>query len=338
MIAKKVGILIPFSSEFPQLRKVLLAPLMESVPEQLIIREFIHQGQEKDVERAFDKLFYNDDVDVIIGYIGYRVATRMFDRLLKNPDKLFIHISLGEIIPYTHARIAYPLNYRLISADAWRSIAYLGMYVAEQLPAANAMVCTSLYDTGYSLVESFRIGYHHAAKKDLQLCTLRNEPGNIDVIALYDEINRIRPEHIHVTLCGKELYQFINQYTYYVNYIPSMSFAFPIPFQFIERTKLQFDKALMALPEDMLPTEMQEFVIDPFTTLFTKLMERAVKLIENGAEENHSQEIVLLETDMIQGKVTIKAEKGVLPQEMNGAFNYSAEQTISVWQNPYLCI
>lgn len=335
---RKIGVLLPFSGEFLNLRKVLLNPLLQSFSEDDIVKEFIHQGQQKEVERAFDKLFYNDDVDVIVGYIGYRVATSMFDRLWKNSDKLFIHISLGEIIPYTHSKVGYPPNYRLISADAWSSIAFLGMYVGEDLSAANAMICTSLYDTGYSLVESFRIGYHWVAKKDLQLCTLRNEPGNTDITALYDEINRIKPEHIHVTLCGKELTQFINQYSSFVDYIPSLSFAFPVPFQFIERTKLQFEKVYMALPENMLPVDMQELVNDPFTALFTKLMERTVKLIESEAEENQSRGIVLLETDMAKGQIYATSKRGTLPKQMNSAFNYSAEQTVSVWQNPYLCI
>ena len=339
---KKIGLLIPFSGEYPDLKRVLLKPFADyaEAADCEIIKEFIGKGMDKDVAKAVDKLFYSDDVDVIAGYIGYRVGTQMFDKLRKHPDKLFINLSMGEIIPYTHSKINYPPNYHLVSADAWKSIAFLGSWVASQLPAQNCLICTSLYDAGYSLNEAFRIGYHSQQGKSLQSCTLNNPPTITDVTVLYSEIIRLRPEHLHIALCGKELYSFINNFSVYIDptYIPSISFSLPVFLKDVSSLHPSFKNTYTCLVDHIYDNNVQDLAHDPNATIFNSLAEKAISILRND-QYNHTPEVIsILEMDMIENSISKHAFSGSVPESLNPQFNFSAENSMSAWQNPYLCI
>lgn len=339
---KKIGLLIPFSGEYPDLKRVLLKPFAAYAEAENceILKEFIDKGMDKDVAKAVDKLFYSDDVDIIVGYVGYRVGIQMFDKLRKHPDKLFINLSMGEIIPYTHSKINYPPNYYLVSADAWKSIAFLGSWVADQLPAQNCLICTSLYDSGYSLNEAFRIGYHSAQGKLLQSCSLNNPPAVTDVSVLYSEIIRLRPEHIHITLCGRELLSFITNFTLYIDpaYIPSISFAFPVSLNEVSSLHPSFKKTYACLIDRIYENNLQDLAHDPFAIIFNSLAEKAISILRDDQHTTTPEIISILEMDMVQSNISKNAFSGSLSESLNPQFNFSAEHSFSSWQNPYLCI
>ena len=339
---RKIGLLIPFSGEYPHLKRVLLKPVAAYAASAglEIISEFIDKGLDKDVAKAIDKLFYHDDVDIVIGYVGYRVAVQMFDRLRKNPDKLFLHLSMGEIIPYTHSVINYPANYKLISADAWKSIAFLGNWVANELPAQNCLICTSLYDAGYSLNESFRIGYHSQQGKSLQSCTLNNPPGSIDVSVLYSEIIRLRPEHLHITLCGRELYSFINNFSTYIDpaYVPSVSFSFPVALNEVSSLHPAFERSYACVADRIYGDDTESLAQDPTAVIFNSLAKKAISIIANEHYNDEPETQSILESDIIHGAISKNIFSGQISETLNPQFNYSAEHTLSAWQNPYLCI
>jgi len=341
-VKKKIGLLIPFSGEYPYLKRVLLKPFAAYAEDTgcEIIKEFIDKGTDKDVSKAIDKLFYHDDADIIVGYVGYRVAIQMFDKLRNNPEKLFINLSMGEIIPYTHSIINYPPNYYLVSSNAWKSIAFLGNWVANELPAENCLICTSLYDAGYSLNESFRIGYHSQQAKSLQSCTLNNPPDVIDVSVLYSEIIRLRPEHLHITLCGKELHTFINNFSTYIDpdYTPSISFAFPVGLNEANSLHPSFSHTYTCLIDHIYDNNIQDLAKDPIAIIFNNLAEKAISILRNDPYNDESEIISILEMDMIQSTINKNAFSGSISESLYPQFNFSAEQTLSAWQNPYLCI
>lgn len=337
---KKIGFLLPYSGEFPALKRALLDPLKAyaSMAEADIVTEFINNGQPAKVTSAIEKLFYSDDVDLIIGYVGYRVAVELFDKLRDYPDKLFIHLSLGEVIPYTHSKINYPLNYCLISYDAWRSGASLGKWIAAHLPAKNCMICTSHYDSGYSLQESFRIGYHSHFEKPLEICLLKNPPQSIDTTGLFQEISRVKPEHLHVILCGRELDDFITRFDKMIDYLPSVSFAFPISVNQYRTTHPSLQQAYTTLPDKVKLSSLEKLAEDTFTTLFNYVVNQATFLLENPYDIHEPETISILEMNINKNKISKTDFSETLPAELNAAFNHSAENAVAIWQNPYLCI
>lgn len=337
---KKIGFLLPYSGEFPALKRALLDPLKAyaSKSEINIVTEFISNGQTAKVNSAVEKLFYSDDVDIIIGYVGYRVATELFDKLREYPDKLFIHLSLGEVIPYTHSRINYPSNYCLISYEAWKSGASIGKWVAENLPATNCLICTSHYDSGYSLQESFRIGYHSHLQKPLDACLLKNPPQSVDTTGLFEEIARLKPEHLHVILCGRELDDFIQKFDELVDYLPSVSFAFPLSISNYQTGHPSLQQAYTAFPDKVELNNLTELADDTFTTLFNYLVSQATFLMDNPYNTQESDTISIMEMNINKNKITKTNFSENLPAELNAAFNHSAENAVAIWQNPYLCI
>lgn len=338
---KKIGILIPFSGEYPQLKRVLLNPFVEDAEKSgyEIVKEFIDKGNDKDVAKAIDKLFYNEDVDVIIGYVGYRVGVEMFDRFRKNPEKQFINLSMGEIIPYTHSKINYPDNYHLVSANAWKSIAFLGSWVAD-LPAKDCLICTSIYDAGYSLNEAFRIGYHAKQGKSLNSCVLNNPPGVTDLSVIYSEIIRLRPEHLHVTLCGKELTSFIQNFSLYIDpdYTPTLSFAFPVASKNVRSIHRSFKKTYSCLANPIAGNHIQQLAEDPFSVIFNSLAQQSISILRNDLYNDNLEEMSILEMDLTEGTIAINIASGSIGSSLNPQFNFSADNTLSSWQNPYLCI
>lgn len=337
---KKIGFLLPYSGEFPALKRALLDPLKAYAigGEIDIVTEFINNGQPAKVAGAIEKLFYSDDVDLIIGYVGYRVIVELFDKLREYPDKFFIHLTLGEVIPYTQSKINYPPNYCMISYDAWKSGASLGKWIAGNLPAKNCMICSSHYDSGYSFQESFRIGYHSHTEKSLQACLLKNPTQSVDTTGLFQEINRAKPEHIHVILCGRELDDFIKRFDQMVDYLPTVSFAFPVSVNSFTTLHRSLQKTYSSLPDKVKFNNLEDLADDAFLTIFRYVISRAIFLLDNAPDIQEPESISIIEMDFNNHRISKTGFSETLPAELNPAFNYSAENTVAIWQNPYLCI
>lgn len=338
----KLGFLVPYSGEFPELKRTLLNPVKDYCTRNNIeiIVEFIDKGDSVKVEKVIDKLFYSDEADMIIGYVGYRVSVRLFDKIKNYPHKLFVNLSMGEIIPYTNTVVNYPPNYFLVSYDAWKCEAILGKWIAENLPAQNCLICTSQYETGYSFQEAFRIGYHAASNgeaKTLQSCILKETPQHIHTDGLLEEIMRIKPDHLHVILSGKQLDDFINKFDQNIDYSPSVSFAFPVPVNRYHSQHPSLQKTFTAVKQDFLKDEVVRLADDVFEFLFNVLINKTITMLEDGSEiiSNH---ISILEMN-IKNHIIVKTDfSEELSPSLNPEFNHSAENSFSVWQNPYLCI
>lgn len=338
----KLGFLLPYSGAFPALKETLLNPFKEFVRQNgtTLVTEYVGSGENSKVTAALDKLFYNEDADIVIGYIGVRVAVELFDRLRRNPDKIFIHLSLGEVIPYTNSKVNYPPNYCLISYDAWKSEIILGEWVAKMLgPQEHCLICTSPYDAGYSLGEAFRIGYHHRSKSDLTSCILRNPPQVTDTAGLFAEIKRLRPDHLHVILCGRELEDFIKRFDQQIDYTPSVSFALPVSvcrYDNISHPSLR--SAYTTLPDKTSLNSFSKLAQDANATIFDYVASKAAYLLGNHQGNSDPETVSVLEMNFKSQTIYPIPFSQAVPAELNGQINYSCENAVSIWQNPYLCI
>ena len=330
---KKIGLLIPFSGEFPSLREVLLNPLKKYCNEKdiALYPEFIGNGNPKGVETAIDKLYYQEDVDVILGYVSYHVMIGLFDKVKKFRPKRFINISLGEVIT-DDFQLLHPENYILIGYHAWWMQSMLAYWLADQLKPESCLVCTSLYDAGYSLLECFRIGYHSGCSNKLDYSILKNNPGVSSADALIDEIKDRNPSHVHVLLCGQELDDFIKKFQQEITYKPTISFAFPVEIK-SDLSHPAFSNCYFAGDLHLYDKGNALFEA-PYKHIFSNVMDSILRYL-NG-EDPRNNHLVIFEADLCDQ--TFKAvEQYVQFPDMTDAFKESA-QSLPVWQNPYLCI
>ncbi|SDH59356.1 hypothetical protein SAMN05421827_13042 [Pedobacter terrae] len=330
---KKIGLLIPYSGEFPALRETLLNPLKSYCNNRGIelFPEFIGNGSPKVVETAIEKLYYQEDVDVILGYVSYHVMVGLFDKVKKFRPKKFINISLGEVIT-DDFQLLHPENYILIGYHAWWMQSMLAYWLADQLQPESCLVCTSLYDAGYSLLECFRIGYHSGCSNKLDYSILKNNPGVFSADPLIAEIKRTNPSHVHVLLCGQELDDFIKKFEQEITYEPTISFAFPVEI----KSKLShpaFSKCYL-VGDLHLYNKGNVLFESPYKHIFSNVMDSILRYL-NGEDPiiNH---LVIFMADLCDQ--TFKpVEQHIQFPDMSNAFKESA-QSVPVWQNPYLCI
>ncbi len=337
----KLGFLLPYSGAFPALKETLLNPFKAFAWQNAVtlVTEYVGNGDSSKVTAALDKLFYNEDADIVIGYVGVRVAVELFDRLRRNPDKIFIHLSLGEVIPYTNSKVDYPPNYCLISYDAWKSEVVLGEWVAKMLAPKHCLICTSQYDAAYSMGDAFRIGYHHHLKSDLTSCVLKNQLKVTDTTGLFNEIKRLRPDHLHVVLCGSELDDFIGRFDQQVDYTPSVSFALPVSVcQYGNISHPSLQNAYTGLPDKTSSNIFNKLEKDAYETIVDYVASKAAYLLGNRQENSDPETISVLEMDFKDQAISVIPFSKAVPAELNGQINYSCENAVSIWQNPYLCI
>jgi hypothetical protein len=335
----KISALVPYSGEFSGLKSALLEPLKSYAAEcqATLVMEYIGGGDFKTVEKAVNKLFYQDDVDVIIGYVGYRVMVRLFDTLNKYKDKSFIHLTLGEIIPYSNLQLTPPANYKMISFEAYNQQAVLGSWVSENLKAESCLMCTSVYDAGYSLMDSFRIGYHSENQRPLSFTVLKNPPGVYNITPLFEEIERVKPDHIHVILCGRELDAFINQFDSMITYSPSLSFAFPLEMKTYASTHPSLEKAYTIIPDFVWEQLAEDQSISPFKIIFSHLAACSTDYLKNSGEITESQ-YIMIEQNLITKQIEQTEVANPIVANAAAEFEYSATKMVSSWENPYLCI
>lgn len=329
-----IGILMPYSGEFPELKQAILKPIKSFALANghIIVQEFIGSGDFKTVEKAVHKLCYHDDVDVVIGYVGYRVMVRLFDTINRYQDKVFVHLTLGEIIPYSYHQLIPPTNYQMISFEAYKQQSALGSWISEKLAPESCLMCSSLYDAGYSFMNAFQIGYKSTGTSRINFTVLKNQPDVLDVKPLYEDIERTKPAHLHIVLCGRELKRFIEQFSENVSYSPSVSFAFPLDTMSLATKHSSFEKIYTVVPEFMSDLSFDA----PFQTIFNHLSKTSTKCLEKQGQSDSDQYMITTQ-NLHTGEIDHHGVVGT-PKNIADQFEYAAAQMVSGWENPYLCI
>jgi branched-chain amino acid transport system substrate-binding protein len=219
MAKMKVGVFVPYSGNYKNLRSDFLngmdAAIPEAFKEDIIFQpEFIQTGGTKQVEDAFRKLVLFESVDLLTGIVGTGVLINLIQ--LINTEKIPSIISnLGGYMPVESLSSPY-LFYN--SLHLWKSEWAIGKWMQNKFSGIPA-IGTHVYDTGYNLTECFRIGTVASGANECRLHMLKLEGlhGFADTRPLIEVFKHERPSYAHIILSGREGEEFINNFYSDVN-------------------------------------------------------------------------------------------------------------------------
>lgn len=210
----RIGFLYPYSGIFTKLKNDFRTGFELAVKKELpsleieSVAEYIHLGDQKDVDKSINKLITFDEVDLIIGIVGTRVILNAKEIYEKYKVPVIIN-NLGALIPTYSFRSEY-LFYN--SLALWKSEWAMGKWAQKQFGGIPA-TSVSIYEAGYNLHEPFRLGTARSGAPFMKLDVTRMVMGDVpDTFPLIESLMLNAPNHVHVLLSGKESAQFLNYY------------------------------------------------------------------------------------------------------------------------------
>jgi hypothetical protein len=219
----RIGFLYPYSGVFNKLKTDFKSGFDLALNKELpafeieSISEYIHMGDQKQVDKSINKLITFDDVDLIIGVVGTKVILNAREIYEKYKIPVIVN-NLGGYIPTYSFRSEY-LFYN--SLDLWKSEFAMGKWSQSQFGGVPS-VSISIYEAGYNLHECYRLGSAMAGAPYLKMDITKNIHGEPDTFPLINSLMLNSPGHAHVLLSGREGTQFLDYYkkTSLLNNIP----------------------------------------------------------------------------------------------------------------------
>ncbi len=201
----KIGWLIPYSGIFRNLRMDLQQGLDSALNKEgagvtiTAYPEYIGAGAIKESEEALKKLLLYERVDLIIGVLSTKIITGIIPLLESHRTPALI-LNLGADLPTPQLSSAY-LFYN--SLHLWKSEWVMGKWMQKKY-GGEPSINMSVYESGYSLHNSFRLGTSVSGAMTVKMNVVRNITGPPDTRPLIEFIREQRPEHAHILLSGKE--------------------------------------------------------------------------------------------------------------------------------------
>ncbi|WP_132987456.1 ABC transporter substrate-binding protein [Flavobacterium zhairuonense] len=151
----KIGILIPKSQQYPRLDKDFMRGLKLNALNVKIFVENIGIGaDEKIIIEKIQKMHYQEDISIIIGFFGHYKITEVYHYTSKN-DILLLAADLGATLPYESvAQKGVYIN----SFGLSESCFHLGTYFTNKNYEKIA-TATSFYDSGYGLLTAIEYAF-----------------------------------------------------------------------------------------------------------------------------------------------------------------------------------
>ncbi|HWK05531.1 MAG TPA: ABC transporter substrate-binding protein [Puia sp.] len=206
----KLGWLFPYSGIFRNLKNDLQQgweTALQKEKSALTIEahsEFIQTGAQKDTEDALKKLLLYEQVDLVIGVVGTKVALNLLPILEKEQTPCLL-MNLGADIPIREFSSDY-LFYN--SLHLWKSEWVMGRW-AQKKYGGEPSINMSIYEGGYGLHESFKAGTSVSGAATVKLNIVKNFSSSPDTSPLIQYLNQQQPNHAHALLSGKEGEQFL---------------------------------------------------------------------------------------------------------------------------------
>ncbi|HTI89540.1 MAG TPA: ABC transporter substrate-binding protein [Puia sp.] len=206
----KIGWMIPYSGIFRDLKMNLqkgLDTVLKKEGAGVTITsypEYIQAGGLKETEAALKKLLLYEQVDLVIGVTSGKTATGIIP-LLENYRAPALILNLGADLPNRMLSSDY-LFYN--SLHLWKSEWAVGKWMQEKY-GGEPSINMSIYEGGYGLHDSFRVGTSVSGATTVKINVIRNFSGPPDTKPLLQFIRDQQPEHAHILLSGKEGDQFL---------------------------------------------------------------------------------------------------------------------------------
>ncbi len=206
----KVGLLVPYSGIHTNINSELEKGFqtgLEQVGADISVQwfpEYIQTGSTKDTEKALHKLVLFNQVDLVIGIIGSKVILH-FLHFIQQHKTPIIMLNLGGYVPPPELQSEY-LFYN--SLHLWQSQFVLGRWTQKRW-GGIASVGMSVYEAGYDIHNTFRIGALTAGAENVYLAVLPYLKDTYHTSPLLDVWRNQNPSHAHALLSGKEGDQFL---------------------------------------------------------------------------------------------------------------------------------
>lgn len=209
----RIGFLSPYSSIYPGMVPATISGFYSAVPERYhglfaFIPEYIGQGGENAVLDTMHKLVGFQRVDLLSGFVSYRVLPSLVAAIEKR-GRPALFFDAGEYLPYPR-----PLSEMIFcnSFQLWQSQFALGEWAHREFGEKGALVMP-LYDAGYHLQSAFRQGLVMAGGEHLDLHVLPYRPDVSQVTdAIHDLFASLEAEKVsfvHAVFCGSEAREFL---------------------------------------------------------------------------------------------------------------------------------
>lgn len=208
----KVGLLFPQSELFPAIRRDLMLGLSiaqkkEPLTQWEIVPEFIGAGAVAQVESAINKCKYQHDCDVVIAWVNSKVMLSL-QPVIAQLQMPVIVLNVGEHLSSPDWRQPYLFFH---TAELWRSQLVLAEWMQTTF-GGDCCINTSLFDSGYGLIEAYKLGLGRAGGTQLHLNVLKNPPGDFQTASLFDSLATLQTGHVHALLSGGESVDFLLHY------------------------------------------------------------------------------------------------------------------------------
>lgn len=211
-----IGLLLPSSTIFPvskDFEKGIKEGLNYNPDFKLeveIIKEFVGQGDVREIEKACNKFFNYDDVDIVTGVISSKATHEIADSF-KNQQKPLVVNNTGGHIPDISKLNEYIF---INSSHLWQHAWTMGHWGVKKL-GKKGMFIGAVYDAGYSFSHMFYLGMETADQQREWSFSVPPMPApgtlsNMDVIFPY--LEKYEPDFVFATFCGAETTLFINEF------------------------------------------------------------------------------------------------------------------------------
>lgn len=376
MRAIKIGCLLPLSGVMPAMSKDFKKGLELGMAKTTtdidieIIPELINQGQIKNTSEAINKLTNYHDVDLLTGIVSSLVIKELFEVI--NSRKIpFIYNNVGEHVPSKQLKSPYLFHNSLL---LWKSQWSIGRWAQEQ-HGGTAALCLSVYDAGYHLHEAFRLGAVAAGASSVYNNVLPLVPNQVDTSVLIRLIEQQQPTHVHAILCGVDGKDFIRRYheADLMGKIPLTA----CPFLVEDELSSDIENYISEIPNSVswsysLSNKVNKTFIKSYETAYCQKPSVFSLLgFESGLEIIKAMDVVRargISLEKALAEITIESPRGTFSfQTGDAGFNMFlrkpklgtcsevlaelssvttespelaivVENSISGWQNPYLCI
>ncbi len=156
---------------------------------------------------SLKRLLHEDKVNLVTGILNNAAASALssFSR-----DEKFVLIasSLGESMARKNEDS--PSTYHC-SMNTWQANWAMGRWAADNM-GRSCVVATSLYDTGYDMLEAFRMGYQAAGGTIQETFVSDAATGTPDFEKLFSAIDAARPDFIYALNSGAQGADFMKAY------------------------------------------------------------------------------------------------------------------------------
>ncbi|KRD08900.1 hypothetical protein ASE21_13685 [Flavobacterium sp. Root901] len=152
----KIGILIPKSQQYPGLDKDFMRGLKLNA---LNVKFFVESigicTDEKIIIEKIQKLNFQEDVSIIIGFFGHYNVAEVY-KYASNNDILLIAADLGATLPY---ETVTPKGVYINSFGLTESCYHLGNYLTTNKKYKKIATSTSFYDSGYGMMSAIEYAF-----------------------------------------------------------------------------------------------------------------------------------------------------------------------------------